>query len=96
MNWNPHNIHAAPISVRHSELPRDDSESAYRSVCPACSKGLLLVRRNPVTFALTRIDTCTNCGQTVVYEDETIADEVVEALTPEVLEKLKTLRKSGN
>lgn len=68
------NIHAPLIDVRHSELKRW-SESCFKSCCPACKEGVLLVYRNPETFKLVRMDRCIVCGQTVRYLDDKIGLE---------------------
>jgi len=66
------NIGKPPVRVRHSELERASSESMFRSWCPVCQKGLLLVGRDQETLELTRVDRCTTCGQLFVYEDADI------------------------
>lgn len=71
------NMFAPQITVRHSELRRvDDSE--YKSCCPACKVGLLLMRRNPHSFNLESKDNCVLCGQMVEYTD--IPDNQVTSL----------------
>ena len=67
------NLHQPVLAVRHADLERASDESDFKSVCPACKRGVLLVRRDQQTFALVRHDTCTLCGQHVYYTDETIA-----------------------
>lgn len=84
----PSNLHAAPLHVLHAELQRFSQESDYRSLCPCCKAGVLLVSRNQETFALTRLDRCTYCAQLFVYEDTTIAGEEVEPLADEILKKI--------
>ncbi len=69
------NIDAAPILVRHSLLDRASAESAYRSVCPKCRHGVLLIRRDEQTYRLQRDDRCTSCGQAVRYADADINGE---------------------
>lgn len=67
------NIDKDPIRVRHDELSRVDySDSPFRSWCPVCDKGILLVGRNQKTFQLSRVDRCTGCGQIVIYTDDDI------------------------
>ena len=63
----PPNYSAAPIHVKHAELERSD-ESPYRSVCPACKEGVLLVGRDD-EMKLMAVDNCILCGQTFVYDD---------------------------
>lgn len=74
------NLDAAPRPVLHAELERDTSESAYRSMCPACTEGMLFVARDPKTFRLLREDRCTWCSQRVVYQDENIGGEALPPL----------------
>jgi len=67
-----YNIDRAPVHVRHEDLLRV-SESPFRSWCPVCSKGILLVGR--IGRWLKRADRCTLCGQLVTYDDDEIAGE---------------------
>lgn len=62
------NIGKAPIKVYHSDLKRD-SDSLYRSKCPSCPKGILLVQRNQKTLDLEATDCCIACGQIFIYQD---------------------------
>jgi hypothetical protein len=64
----PGNLSTPPVHVRHSELERTDS-SIYRSFCPVCKGGLLLVRRDPETIELMAEDNCIGCGQAFIYDD---------------------------
>lgn len=75
------NVKAEPIHVWHSGLTRDDENSAYRSVCPKCSEGILPVHRDGTTFEVINVDSCTLCGQVIVYEDEEIAGQKVKRLS---------------
>jgi hypothetical protein len=89
--WNPTNLNAPPIYVLHAELTRYTEDSAYRSLCPVCKTGVLMVNRHPATFELLRPDRCTHCGQVVVYEDTTIAGEYPHPLPDEdrkILERI--------
>lgn len=63
------NIYAKPIRIPHAELERADDVSVYRSVCPVCHVGLLLVQRDQETLQLLAGDNCTLCGQPIVYTD---------------------------
>ena len=63
------NINAEPIHVNHSELTRASEESIYRSECPVCTIGFLLVKRNQETFRLESEDNCILCAQRVIYDD---------------------------
>ncbi len=69
------NLHAEPIQVKHSDLTRSDPESAYKSECPVCDAGLLLIYRDSITYKLVRTDRCIACAQTVVYTDTEINGE---------------------
>lgn len=62
------NINAPVKELRHADLRRSD-ESRYRSVCPACQEGFLLVGRDPKTLELLEFDLCVLCGQQVRYLD---------------------------
>jgi len=57
------------IYIHHSDLKRS-GESAFRSVCPSCETGILLVRRNQKSLKLSRLDNCINCGQEFFYIDD--------------------------
>ena len=74
-----------PIKVLHSELERF-SDSAYKSKCPACKTGILLIYRlqpkaihetqpSGKEHSLLRRDRCISCGQQFIYTDETINGE---------------------
>jgi hypothetical protein len=67
----PVNIDKPCTSVRHSELTRV-GQSPYKSECPTCKKGLLLIHRDWNTFLLEEFDRCVLCGQLFQYLD--IAD----------------------
>jgi len=60
---------AKPIHITHSKLERADDESAYRSRCPGCKDGLLLVMRDQKTMQLQAEDRCVSCGQLFIYDD---------------------------
>ncbi len=61
------------LKVSHARLQRWSSDSPFKSKCPACPKGILLVCRDQETFALINTDTCISCGQRVIYKDKFIA-----------------------
>lgn len=63
------NVNKPPIRVRHADLTRSTPNSLYRSRCPACPDGDLLVRRNPKTFSLEEVDYCVACAQAFIYMD---------------------------
>jgi len=62
------NVGKSPIKAKHSDLTRW-SDSDFKSKCPACPDGVLLVRRNEKTFKLERLDFCVACGQAFIYTD---------------------------
>lgn len=64
--WNAKN---PPIRVAHAELDRLSEDSDYKSKCPKCPKGVLLVRRDQTTFDLIAEDCCLLCGQQFIYTD---------------------------
>ena len=63
------NAESAVIEVRHDQLERCSGESAYKSKCPSCSDGILLVARNQEDFSLHEYDRCIVCAQQVRYLD---------------------------
>lgn len=63
------NVNADTIEIRHADLRRCSKESAYRSWCPACSDGILLVGRDQSSLQLLEHDRCITCGQLVHYLD---------------------------
>lgn len=79
------------MMVRHANLKRIDAESPFRSWCPVCDRGLLLVARHfSATHAVnpnevSGVDRCTLCGQIVIYEDAEIAGHKV--ALPEILKQ---------
>lgn len=70
------NIGKNPVRVRHTELQRVNETSPFRSWCPVCRQGILLVGRTGLV--LNRVDRCTMCGQLIIYEDDEIAGEPLE------------------
>ena len=70
------NIHAPAIRVSHAQLERW-GEGDFKSKCPSCSDGILLVMRDQATFQLINVDRCIFCGQTFVYTDPIIGGESV-------------------
>jgi len=62
------NISRPVLVVSHTKLIRS-GDSPYRSVCPVCEKGVLLMKRNDKTFELEKEDNCILCGQRVLYDD---------------------------
>ena len=66
-------VEAPPLAVGHAKLERLSQESAFKSVCPVCKEGALLVARDPTSFSLINLDRCTYCAQQYLYTDKTIA-----------------------
>lgn len=84
------NLKKLPIEVKHSDLERMSEESAYRSWCPVCDQGVLLVSRPIGVFKLKRDERCTLCGQAFWYTDagvnhETFIEDQPVHLTPEMI-----------
>ena len=63
------NLYNDPVIVKHAELERENDVSIFRSICPVCKKGMLLVRRNQKTLRLEAEDNCILCGQHFYYSD---------------------------
>ena len=64
------NINKPVLRVSHKSLERAYGSSQYRSMCPVCKEGVLLLHRNNTTFRLERADYCILCGQRVYYEGD--------------------------
>ena len=63
------NLYNNAVLVKHAELERADNNSMFRSICPVCKIGTLLVQRDQTTLKLLPQDRCLLCGQMVVYTD---------------------------
>ena len=63
------NVKKPVLQVKHSELTRAQDDSEYKSICPACNEGWLLVHRDMETMKLRSHDNCILCGQHVEYTD---------------------------
>jgi hypothetical protein len=86
------NIHATPIEVMHEGLRRLDDESPYKSCCPVCAKGVLLLSRRLGSRMLQRVERCTQCGQAFWYMDESVNGEPFEPDQPKrITEELRAL-----
>jgi ssDNA-binding Zn-finger/Zn-ribbon topoisomerase 1 len=66
--WALKNFKLPAIKVRHKRLKRYNKESLYKSKCPKCKEGVLLMRRN-LSGRLLRNDNCINCGRRFIYID---------------------------
>jgi hypothetical protein len=62
------NINRPRAKVYHATLKRV-GDSMYKSVCPFCADGVLLMHRDKETMALSPIDRCIKCAQEVEYLD---------------------------
>jgi hypothetical protein len=62
------NITKPCIQVKHCDLTRV-KHSHYKSECPVCKKGMLLIARNWDTLILEEFDRCILCGQQFQYTD---------------------------
>jgi hypothetical protein len=78
----PPNMHEPIIEVQHTDLERS-GDSPYRSKCPKCEKGLLMIFRDN-RQRLMRHDRCISCAQRFYYTDETINDEALIDVTKPV------------
>lgn len=72
------NLEKAPLRVAHASLTKVSEKSDFKVECPACRRGMLLVRRDPETLGLVRNDNCIFCAQRYVYTDESIGGEPLE------------------
>ena len=81
------NLEKPIVQVRHADLKRMNDTSPFRSWCPTCDQGVMLVQRDGVK--LLRIDHCTMCGQRFVYTDDEIDGVPLHPPLPELLEKLQ-------
>lgn len=74
--------------VDHASLKRVTEESPFRSWCPVCDKGILLVRRlDTGTLGLSKLDNCTLCGQRFIYNEDEIAGEKLAHPWPTTLDE---------
>ena len=62
------NIAKPCLQVKHSDLTRI-SHSHYKSDCPVCKRGMLLVGRDWDSLILEEFDRCILCGQQFQYMD---------------------------
>jgi hypothetical protein len=65
----PDNLHAPMMDVRHADLKRLSDYSPFKSDCPVCPCGVLLMARDRKTHELLEFDRCIVCGQSVRYTD---------------------------
>jgi len=63
------NYEKPPLMVEHKKLERFSSESIFRSKCPECKDGILLMARNYETGKILSEDVCISCGRRVSYLD---------------------------
>lgn len=81
MSKKPVNYDKPPRKLSHASLTRVGDESPFRSKCPVCPNGVLLVQRDQKSFALQNLDSCVVCGQRVIYTDKFINGEPVTDVT---------------
>ncbi len=62
------NLGNEPLHINHASLARVGN-SSFRSDCPICKEGLLLVKRDQTTLRLLAEDRCILCGQAFIYDD---------------------------
>jgi predicted RNA-binding Zn-ribbon protein involved in translation (DUF1610 family) len=63
------NYEKPPLMVEHKKLERFSSESIFRSKCPNCEDGILLMARDQKTGKILEEDVCISCGRRVRYLD---------------------------
>jgi len=63
------NLRNPIVRTKWAELTTADIDTIYKSICPVCSVGMLLVGRDQQTMELTEHDRCLFCGQTFQYTD---------------------------
>ncbi len=62
------NIQKPIIRIPHSKLERS-GDSIFKSKCPECKEGILLMWRDSDFFKLEDGDMCILCGQRFIYLD---------------------------
>ena len=62
------NFFQEPIHVNHADLERM-GDSIFKSVCPKCKDGVLLVNRDQRTLGIVKKDRCILCAQSFIYDD---------------------------
>jgi len=62
------NLELPVREVNHADLQRWSSESPFKSKCPACDEGVLLMTRD-THGRLSEHDRCIGCGQLFRYLD---------------------------
>ena len=63
------NMNAPVIEVNFLDLQKANENSLFKSKCPVCEDGLLLIYRDQKTGELQEYDRCIACGQSVKYLD---------------------------
>lgn len=62
------NAEKPPIHVKHSQLERVSEHSIFKSRCPKCKQGVLLIYRDEQMRLMTH-DRCLLCAQAFIYDD---------------------------
>lgn len=87
METTARNINNEIKIVRHAELKRADPDSLFRSWCPVCNVGLLMVSRHQDSMVLSKLDHCCMCAQPFFYEEDEIAGQPLTSPFPTTLEE---------
>ena len=69
------NLKNPVMSVRHADLERISDQEVFKSFCPVCDQGVVLVARDMKNGCLSRYEHCTLCGQHFFYTDDNIGIE---------------------
>jgi len=64
----PNNATKPIKEIRHADLERWSDESRFKSKCPVCADGILLIGRDELG-QLQGFDRCIGCGQAFKYLD---------------------------
>ncbi len=79
------NVGKEPIPIVWANLKRADDQILYRSDCPVCIQGVLMVGRNRETGELEENDGCVFCGQQFRYTDIDAMRKMDHGLSPLIL-----------
>lgn len=70
------NFGKKPIHVNFFLLDDPGLGGNYKSECPVCKDGLLLMTRDSNTGELLNRDSCTLCGQQFIFDDISLVKKV--------------------
>jgi hypothetical protein len=65
----PLNMDKPVIEVNHKDLERFSEDSPFKSKCPVCKEGILLLGLDLENWKFREYDRCVGCGQQVKYKD---------------------------